>query len=68
LKFTIIIYEETVRLIDVYAQNMAKHSFSDFNKLGKIAGRQWLTSVILAAQEAEIRRIAVQSQPWANSS
>jgi hypothetical protein len=27
------------------------------------AGRQWLTSVIPATQEAEIRRIADQSQP-----
>jgi hypothetical protein len=26
----------------------------------------WLTPIILATQEAEIRRIAVQSQPWAN--
>jgi hypothetical protein len=29
---------------------------------------QWLTPVILATQEAEIRRIMAQSQPWANSS
>jgi hypothetical protein len=28
-----------------------------------LAGRQWLSPVILATQKAEIRRIAVQSQP-----
>jgi hypothetical protein len=28
-----------------------------------LSGRWWLTPVILATQEAEIRRIAVQSQP-----
>jgi hypothetical protein len=34
----------------------------------KILGRHcWLTLVILASQEAEIRRFVVQSQPWANS-
>jgi hypothetical protein len=27
----------------------------------------WLTPAILATQEAEIRRITVRSQPWANS-
>jgi hypothetical protein len=27
------------------------------------AGLQWLTHVILATQEAEIRKIAVRSQP-----
>jgi hypothetical protein len=27
------------------------------------AGSRWLTPVILATQEAEIRRIAVRSQP-----
>jgi hypothetical protein len=32
------------------------------------AGCWWLTPVILATQEAEIRRIVVRSQPWANSS
>jgi hypothetical protein len=30
-------------------------------------GYWWLMLVILATQEAQIRRIAVQSQPWANS-
>jgi hypothetical protein len=29
-----------------------------------ICVEMWLTPVILAAQEAEIRRIEVQSQPW----
>jgi hypothetical protein len=32
------------------------------------ARQQWLPPVILATQEAEIRRIEVPSQPWANSS
>jgi hypothetical protein len=32
-----------------------------------IVGLWWLTPVILASQEAEIRRIWVQSQPWANN-
>jgi hypothetical protein len=29
-----------------------------------LARHWWLTTVILATQEAEIRRITVQSQPW----
>jgi hypothetical protein len=33
-----------------------------FKKEGR-AGHQWLTPIILAIQEAEIRRITVQSQP-----
>jgi hypothetical protein len=32
------------------------------------ARHQWLMPVILATQEAEIRRIAVRSQSWANTS
>jgi hypothetical protein len=34
----------------------------------KLDGHLWLMPVILATQEAEIRRIMVQSQPQANSS
>jgi hypothetical protein len=33
----------------------------------KTAGHQWLTPVILATQEVEIRRMAVQSQLQATS-
>jgi hypothetical protein len=40
----------------------------DFIKNSNIAGHQWLTHVILATQEAEIRRIMVQSQPGQISS
>jgi hypothetical protein len=34
-----------------------------FIKFGKYVRCQWLTPVILATQEAEIRRIMIQSQP-----
>jgi hypothetical protein len=37
--------------------------FQMVKKHMKRAGRQWLTPVILATQEAEIRRIVVRSQP-----
>jgi hypothetical protein len=33
-------------------------------KTGCVARCQWLTPVILATQEAEIRRIVIRSQPW----
>jgi hypothetical protein len=36
-------------------------------KSSSVAGCQWLTPIILAIQEAEIRRIEVQCQPLANS-
>jgi hypothetical protein len=43
--------------------------FPAFNlRLYHHTGHWWLTPVIVATQEAEIKRIAVQSQPWANSS
>jgi hypothetical protein len=29
-----------------------------------LARRQWLTPIVLAIREAEIRRITVRSQPW----
>jgi hypothetical protein len=32
-------------------------------KTHRIAGHQWLTPIILATQEAEIRRITVQNHP-----
>jgi hypothetical protein len=35
-------------------------------RTSEAAGLQWLTPVILATQEAEIRRIVVGSQPKAN--
>jgi hypothetical protein len=38
------------------------------NKIHIVASHGCLTPVILATQEAEIRRIVVQSQAWANSS
>jgi hypothetical protein len=34
-------------------------STTHVTKLTRLAGHQWLTPVILAAQEAEIRRVAV---------
>jgi hypothetical protein len=40
---------------------------TDDQEEGK-ARRRWLTPVILATQEAEIRRITVQSQPQAINS
>jgi hypothetical protein len=33
-----------------------------------VARHQWLTPIILVTQEAEIRRMLVQSQSWVNSS
>jgi hypothetical protein len=44
------------------ASSLTISSFSLHKDLSH-AGCQWLTSVILAIQEAEIRRIGVQSQP-----
>jgi hypothetical protein len=38
------------------------------NWLSRMRRSQWLRPVILATQEAEIRRIIVWSQLWANSS
>jgi hypothetical protein len=42
-------------------------SFYTYQKRN-FAGCWWLTPVILATQEEEIKRIAVRSQPWGNSS
>jgi hypothetical protein len=35
-----------------------------YQESGFVTGHQWLTPIILATQEAEIRRIMVQSQTW----
>jgi hypothetical protein len=32
----------------------------------KKAWCHWLTAIILATQEAQVRKTAIQSQPWAN--
>jgi hypothetical protein len=34
-----------------------------YHRVKKLARRQWLTPIILATQEVEIRRITVQSPP-----
>jgi hypothetical protein len=41
---------------------MTQYPFARCFKKNLKAGHQWLTSIILATQEAEIRRIVVQSQ------
>jgi hypothetical protein len=40
--------------------------YTQSNKKQSIAGQRCLTPVILATQEAEIRRIVIQFQPWVN--
>jgi hypothetical protein len=42
---------------------LAEAKFSDIKNKSVEVGRWWLMSVILAAQEAEIRRIEFGSQP-----
>jgi hypothetical protein len=50
----------------VYILETFPFKFAKIKDLG--AEHWWLTPVILVTQEAEIRRIEVQSQPPANSS
>jgi hypothetical protein len=60
---------EGVNLIKIYCKYICKyhnifplHNYCMLIIFLKEARHQWLTPVILATQEAEIRRIAVQSQ------
>jgi hypothetical protein len=52
-------------VVNIKLQKLEQNNPANINKLkGKIsAGCQWLTPVILATQEAGIRKISVQSQP-----
>jgi hypothetical protein len=43
------------------------HLLSSWDYRHELPQHQWLTLVILAVLEAEIRKIKVQGQPWANS-
>jgi hypothetical protein len=54
----------------VMGQFLKLHTVTGIILFSKVrsARHQWLTPVILTTQEAEIWRIMVQSQPWANSS
>jgi metal-dependent hydrolase (beta-lactamase superfamily II) len=46
-----------------HAQSDHAISLDSYNKETQQARHWWLTPIILATQEAEIRKIAVQSQP-----
>jgi hypothetical protein len=57
---------EGVNSTMIYCKNFCKcHIVPQYNNNNNknLAGRQWLTPVILTTQEAEIRRLTVQSQP-----
>jgi hypothetical protein len=49
-----------MNLLAVYFLSKLYHQYL---KIIFLARRQWLSPIILATQEAEIRRIMVQSQP-----
>jgi hypothetical protein len=51
---------------EVGGLRVQSHSLFFFLKRKESLCARWLTPVILATQETVIRKITVQSQPWAN--
>jgi hypothetical protein len=58
--FLVDISKQILRFMEI---QRTKNSQKHLGKRIKLTGRLWLMSITLATQEAEIRRISVESQP-----